>query len=145
MGGGLGSGLAGKPPWRVVDRGGEGVAVRAGDDEEGAAVVLGAGAEGERVSRAESGLDVAVILERVAARNVNDVLVEAGPGLAAAFIAGNFADEIVAYVAPKILGDDAMSAFALPAPAKLGLAREFEFVDVRRLGTDLRLTLAPRH
>ena len=133
-----------QPPLRLFETPGEVLVFTANTDNGAATELREAGAEIECVPRAGSGLDLAVILERLAARNINEVLVEAGPTLAAAFIAGDFADEIVAYVAPKILGDDARSAFALPAPPTLGQARELEFVDVRHLGGDLRLTLAPR-
>jgi diaminohydroxyphosphoribosylaminopyrimidine deaminase/5-amino-6-(5-phosphoribosylamino)uracil reductase len=135
--------LRAKPPLKLFETPGEVLVFTASDDDKAAAAFRNAGADVDRVPRAGHGLDLAVILKRLAARNINDVLVEAGPTLAAAFIGGDFADEIVAYVAPKILGNDAMSAFALPAPPTLGLARDFEFVDVRRLGVDLRLTLAP--
>lgn len=141
----LDSELRARPPLKLFESPGEVLVFTASDDDAAAAALENAGADIVRVPRAGNGLDLAVILGQLAARNINDVLVEAGPVLAAAFIAGDLADEIVAYVAPKILGDDAMSAFALPAPTKLGMAREFEFVDVRRLGSDLRLTLAPRH
>lgn len=140
----LDSALRVQPPLTLFETPGEVLVFTAAADNGAAAGLLHAGAEIENVPRAGAGLDLAVILKRLAARNINDVLVEAGPTLTAAFIAGDFVDEIVAYVAPKILGADARSAFALPAPAALGEAREFEFVDVRQLGGDLRLTLAPR-
>lgn len=140
----LDSGSRVQPPLKLFETPGEVLVFTAETDNGAATGMLGGGAEIESVPRTGAGLDLAVILQRLAARNVNDVLVEAGPTLTAAFIAGDFADEIVAYVAPKVLGADARSAFALPAPATLGAAREFEFVDVRQLGGDLRLTLAPR-
>ena len=140
----LDSELRTKPPLKLFETPGEVLVFTASDDAKAAAAFQDAGADVERVPRVDRGLDLAVILQRLAARNINDVLVEAGPTLAAAFIAGECADEIVAYVAPKILGDNAMSAFAMSAPASLGLVRNLEFVDVRQLGGDLRLTLAPR-
>lgn len=140
----LDSALRAQPPLKLFATPGEVLVFTANTDNGAAAALLHAGAEIESVPRTGAGLDLAVILERLAARNVNDVLVEAGPTLTAAFIAGDLADEIVAYVAPKILGDDAQSAFALAAPPTLAEAREFKFVDVRQLGDDLRLTLAPR-
>ena len=140
----LDPGLRVQPPLKLFETPGEVLVFTANTDDGAATELRDAGAEIERVPRAGSGLDLAVILERLAARNINEVLVEAGPTLAAAFIVGDFADEIIAYVAPKILGDASRSAFALPAPPTLDHARELEFVDVRQLGGDLRLTLAPR-
>ena len=36
----------------------------------------------------------------------NDVLVEAGPTLCAAFLRSNLVDELIVYVAPKLMGSD---------------------------------------
>lgn len=140
----LDSALRSRPPLKLFETPGEVLVLTANRDPDAAAALRVAGAEIEYVPRAEHGLDLGAVLECLAARSVNEVLVEAGPTLAAAFIDGGFADEIITYVAPKILGADARSAFALPAPRTLADARELEFVDVRQVGADLRLTLAPR-
>ncbi len=140
----LDSNLRAQPPLKLFATPGEVLVFTAAADDRFAAGLRGAGAHIECVPRTGAGLDLTAILERLATRNVNEVLVEAGPTLTAAFIAGDFADEIVAYVAPRILGHDARSAFALPAPPTLAAARELEIVDVRQLGDDLRLTFRPR-
>ncbi len=71
------------------------------------------------------------------------VLLEGGPTLAAAFLAGGYVDEVVAYVAPALLGA------GVPAVADLGLhsiddARRFDLVDATVVGGDLRVTMRPR-
>ena len=98
----------------------------------------------EKCDAAHTGLDLECILKRLARRGINDVLVEAGPTLSAAFMQAARYDELVCYVAPKLIGTDARDAFMLAAPAGLDEAIELEFADVRRVGADLRLTLAPR-
>lgn len=94
---------------------------------------------------AEGGsIDLAKMLHDLGARQVNDVLVETGPTLAAAFIEAQCYNEIITYIAPKLIGADARDAFAHAAPSSLEALTDLEYVDVRRVGADLRLTLAPR-
>jgi diaminohydroxyphosphoribosylaminopyrimidine deaminase/5-amino-6-(5-phosphoribosylamino)uracil reductase len=54
------------------------------------------------------------VLQKLAERGVNEVLVEAGAGVAGAFIAAKLVDELVVYVAPTLLGSDARPMFTLP-------------------------------
>jgi diaminohydroxyphosphoribosylaminopyrimidine deaminase/5-amino-6-(5-phosphoribosylamino)uracil reductase len=89
-------------------------------------------------------LDPAVALRRLAERECNEVLVEAGARLAGSFLAAGLVDELVLYVAPTVLGETGRPAFVLPAPLRtLAERRNFRFHDVRIVGTDVRLTLRP--
>ena len=89
-------------------------------------------------------IDLHAVLQRLAALECNEVLVEAGPRLAGSFLAAALADEIVLYVAPAILGEAAQPSFVLPQPLRALTARpRFCYHDVRRIGPDLRLTLRP--
>ena len=89
-------------------------------------------------------IDLDAMLQRLAALECNEVLVEAGPRLAGGFLAAGLADEIVLYVAPTILGETAQPSFVLPQPLRLLAERpQYSYHDVRRVGPDLRLTLRP--
>jgi diaminohydroxyphosphoribosylaminopyrimidine deaminase/5-amino-6-(5-phosphoribosylamino)uracil reductase len=71
------------------------------------------------------------------------VFLEGGPTLAAAFVRAGLVDEIVAYVAPALLGAGSH------AVADLGIGsmdeiRRFELLEATRIGDDVRLTLRPR-
>lgn len=97
----------------------------------------------ERVSRGPGGLDLHAVLARLNELEVNELLVEGGPRLAASFLKSDLVDELVLYVAPILLGA------AAPPLAALELDRSrtpprFAFADVRPIGADLRLTLVPR-
>jgi diaminohydroxyphosphoribosylaminopyrimidine deaminase/5-amino-6-(5-phosphoribosylamino)uracil reductase len=98
----------------------------------------------ERVARAESGLALGAVLERLAAREVNELMVECGPRLAASFLRGGWVDELILYVAPTFLGADALPLAALHGLDVQGAPGRFDFHDVRRIGADLRLILRPR-
>jgi diaminohydroxyphosphoribosylaminopyrimidine deaminase/5-amino-6-(5-phosphoribosylamino)uracil reductase len=81
------------------------------------------------------------------ARDVRHLLLEGGPTLAAAFLGAGLVDEVVAYVAPMLLGA------GLHAVGDLGIgtmadALHLDVVDVTTLGTgaetNLRLTMTSR-
>jgi diaminohydroxyphosphoribosylaminopyrimidine deaminase/5-amino-6-(5-phosphoribosylamino)uracil reductase len=89
-------------------------------------------------------IDLNATLQRLAALECNEVLVEAGPRLAGSFLAASLVDEIVLYVAPTFLGDTAQPSFVLPQPLRaLSERLQYSYHDVRQVGPDLRLTLRP--
>ncbi len=101
-----------------------------------------AGAEVLTVAALPSGLDLDAVLQRLAAAECNEVLVEAGATLAGAFVASGLVDEIVCYVAGTLLGDAARAMLKLPLLERMSDRREYRWVDVRKVGADLRLTPA---
>lgn len=88
-------------------------------------------------------LDLGATLDVLAARHVNELLVEAGPELSGAFVAARLVDELVLYVAPHLLGDGALPLVRLPQLREMSERPEFELRDVVRIGGDVRLTLIP--
>jgi diaminohydroxyphosphoribosylaminopyrimidine deaminase/5-amino-6-(5-phosphoribosylamino)uracil reductase len=86
-------------------------------------------------------LNLARVLLALAERGCNEVLVEAGPTLAGALVAAGLVDELLLYLAPKLLGDSARAAFQLPPLRTLGDAGEWQWQSVERVGDDLRLML----
>jgi diaminohydroxyphosphoribosylaminopyrimidine deaminase / 5-amino-6-(5-phosphoribosylamino)uracil reductase len=99
----------------------------------------------ERLPRAAGGLDLRAVIERLTELEVNELWVECGPRLAAAFTSSKLVDELVLYVAPTLLGADAaplMHVSGLGAPGSLPA---FDYQDVQRIGDDLRLILTPRN
>jgi diaminohydroxyphosphoribosylaminopyrimidine deaminase/5-amino-6-(5-phosphoribosylamino)uracil reductase len=93
----------------------------------------------ERIPRADDGLDLEAVMQNLTAREVNELLIECGPTLAGAFVAKQLVDELVLYVAPTLLGDDALPLLRI----KLGRGASplFDFRDAQRFGDDMRLIL----
>jgi diaminohydroxyphosphoribosylaminopyrimidine deaminase / 5-amino-6-(5-phosphoribosylamino)uracil reductase len=93
----------------------------------------------ERIPRTGSGLDLDAVMQNLNAREVNELLLECGPTLAGAFIAKQLVDELVLYVAPRLLGCDAAPLMGI----KLGAQAlpDFEFGDMQPMGEDVRLIL----
>ena len=86
--------------------------------------------------------DPHLVLKELQAQEIRHVWLEGGPTVAAAFLRAGLVDEIVAYLAPALLGDGA------PAVGGLGIGsidgiRRFGLSEVTRLGDDLRLRLRP--
>ena len=102
------------------------------------------GARVERIAGTASGLDLDAVLERLAALECNEVLVEAGPTLAGEFVRCGLVDEIVVYMAPVVLGHAARGLFNLPQLERMCDRCEFEWRGVEHVGDDLRLTLRPK-
>jgi len=86
-------------------------------------------------------LSLPEILSRLGALQMNEVLVEAGATLTGAFVQHGLADELLIYIAPKLLGPQARPLFDLPLLEDLQQALRFAIIDQRRIGSDLRLRL----
>jgi diaminohydroxyphosphoribosylaminopyrimidine deaminase/5-amino-6-(5-phosphoribosylamino)uracil reductase len=113
-------------------------------DEARAAALRAAGAEVQSLPGAAGNVDLAAVLELLAARQVNELLVECGAGLAGALLAAGLVDELVLYLAPTILGRGARPLADLDAPASMAGRLEFAIVGRQDVGDDLLLRLRPR-
>ena len=91
----------------------------------------------------EGKVDLPTVLRTLAERGCNEVLVEAGAALAGALIQAGVVDELVLYLAPRLLGDDARGLARLPGLHALAASPHFRFVEVTPVGDDLRLRLHP--
>ena len=100
-------------------------------------------AEVERVPSAGRGLDLHAVVERLTAREVNELWVECGPRLAAGFLEAHLVDELILYVAPTLLGADAAPLTALTGLGVESPLATFAFAGVEPIGADLRLVLMP--
>jgi diaminohydroxyphosphoribosylaminopyrimidine deaminase / 5-amino-6-(5-phosphoribosylamino)uracil reductase len=86
--------------------------------------------------------DLAAMLADLARRGINELHVEAGEKLNASLLRAGLVDELLLYVAPRLLGEGRAIA-ALGSLGNLAESFDFEFVDVERVGADLRLRLRP--
>jgi diaminohydroxyphosphoribosylaminopyrimidine deaminase/5-amino-6-(5-phosphoribosylamino)uracil reductase len=106
-----------------------------GLQQSGAEVALVAGAAGQ--------LDLSAVLEQLAAREINEVLLECGPTLAGAFLQAGLVDELIVYLAPHLMGDSARGLFRLPGLERMQDRIALEWLDVRQVGSELRITARP--
>lgn len=86
-------------------------------------------------------LSLPAVAAALGAREHNELLVEAGAQLAGAFVAAGLADELLIYLAPRVLGADSRGAFEIPALAHLDAAPRFHWHAIEAVGSDQRLIL----
>ncbi len=72
--------------------------------------------------------------------HINEVLVEAGPTLSGALIRAGLVDQIILYLAPRLLGHRGNPLLRLPGIDQLRDAIHLDILDLRQVGPDLRLT-----
>jgi diaminohydroxyphosphoribosylaminopyrimidine deaminase / 5-amino-6-(5-phosphoribosylamino)uracil reductase len=88
--------------------------------------------------------DLAALSTDLARRGVNELHLEAGEKLNASFLQAGLVDELLLYVAPRLIGPGRALA-ALAERSALSQSLDFEFIEVQPVGPDLRLRLrAPR-
>ncbi|MEO8779094.1 MAG: bifunctional diaminohydroxyphosphoribosylaminopyrimidine deaminase/5-amino-6-(5-phosphoribosylamino)uracil reductase RibD [Rhodanobacter sp.] len=95
------------------------------------------------VATQDDTLDLGALLGLLAERGCNEVQVEAGPTLCGALFAAGLVDELLLYVAPVLLGDNARPLLKLPPLAEMARRWQLQSVDQRQLGPDWRLRLRP--
>ena len=94
------------------------------------------------VAGSDGQVDLRKLLVELAARGVNDVLVEAGPRLAGAFAQQRLVDEFQIFIAGKFLGSSARPLLDWPL-AQMKDAPELKITEIRAVGDDWRVTAIP--
>ncbi|MCL2829550.1 MAG: bifunctional diaminohydroxyphosphoribosylaminopyrimidine deaminase/5-amino-6-(5-phosphoribosylamino)uracil reductase RibD [Betaproteobacteria bacterium] len=84
-------------------------------------------------------VDLSALCAELARRGINEVHVEAGRRLNGALIAAGLADELLLYLAPRLIGADALDLFALPPLSALAESRRLAWHELRQIGEDLRI------
>ena len=110
-----------------------------------AAGFANAGAEVLRTNGENGFLDLASVLQELAQRGINDLLVEAGPTIAGQLLALKLVDELVIYQAPHILGSETMGMFNTPSWQRLTDRQTLTIMEVVQVGNDTRITAIPEN
>ena len=100
---------------------------------------------GEAGTAGAARLSLPEVLESLARRDVNELWVESGPRLAGELLRERLIDELIVYVAPKLLGPQARPLAELEELRDLSAAPAFVILDTCQIGDDVRLRLQPRH
>ncbi len=102
--------------------------------------LVAAGAQVEAVSPDGGHVSLTALLDSLGKLQINELLVEAGPGLNGALLAAGLIDELIVYSASHILGSGARGMFDGPSLQNMDERVELQLVDFRRVGDDCRLT-----
>ncbi|GAA6133097.1 bifunctional diaminohydroxyphosphoribosylaminopyrimidine deaminase/5-amino-6-(5-phosphoribosylamino)uracil reductase RibD [Halopseudomonas sabulinigri] len=87
-------------------------------------------------------VDLTTVLRTLAERGCNEVLVEAGAALSGAFWRAGLVDELIVYMAPRLLGSQARPLMQLPFES-MSEAMDVAVSDMRAIGQDWRITARP--
>ncbi len=103
-----------------------------------------AGVDVVKVRADGANIDVADVLADLADREINELLVEAGPSVSGYLLSKRLVDELVIYQAPHIMGSETLPMFRTPAWSELRDRLQLDIVDLRRIGGDMRITAKVR-
>lgn len=81
------------------------------------------------------------VLDRLGAREINELWVEAGGRLAGRLLDESLLDELILYVAPRLLGPKARPLLDIVDVRQLKDARRLAIIETRQIGEDLRIRL----
>jgi diaminohydroxyphosphoribosylaminopyrimidine deaminase/5-amino-6-(5-phosphoribosylamino)uracil reductase len=115
----------------------------ANDVNNNAPALKAAGVELLHIPNLIGRVDLNALLETLAQRGVNEVLLEAGQGLNGVFLQANLIDEFIFYYAPKLMGVDAKGMFAIAELTEMQQATDLQILEVRQIGQDIRLRAKP--
>ena len=87
-------------------------------------------------------VNLPALVEELARRQCNEVLVESGPVLAGQMLEHGLIDELVVFVAPTLMGSSARPLLNLPLSA-MSEKIDLTITDVRAVGRDWQITAKP--
>lgn len=88
-------------------------------------------------------LDLVSLMMLLGREQINSIWVEAGAQMAGALLQAGLVDELIVYLAPKLLGSEARGLCVLPGLESLAAAPALKFTEIRQVGPDLCLHLIP--
>jgi diaminohydroxyphosphoribosylaminopyrimidine deaminase/5-amino-6-(5-phosphoribosylamino)uracil reductase len=94
----------------------------------------------EVLREAAGGRDLAAVLEELRRREVQGLIIEGGAGVAGAFLRAGLVDKASFFVAPLILGADALGAVGGAGPITVPEAARLRDVETHRHGDDVEIT-----
>lgn len=109
--------------------------------------LIQAGAEVVVLDQAQDNgrVDLSQLMPYLASREINEIHTECGQQLAGALMQQQLVDEIVLYLAPCFLGNQAQGLFDLGEITQMKDRFNCHINDVRTIGEDIRLTLTPEY
>jgi diaminohydroxyphosphoribosylaminopyrimidine deaminase / 5-amino-6-(5-phosphoribosylamino)uracil reductase len=127
---------------RVLD-GGQVLIAGAIDDPERIAALKRRGAEVLILPNSGGKVDLPALMTELGRRGINELMAESGFKLNGSLLREGCVDELILYLAPALVGDDAGGLFNLPTLTSLADKRQLVFCDVRLIGRDLRILARP--
>lgn len=131
-----------RPPARIFAQFGPLLIATLNDERNRWEAIVEAGAQILHLPAAAHRIDLHALLDWLAQQQCNEVLVEAGPTLAGAFLQAGLVDRLTIYMAPSLLGSNARPLFELPLEQMKEQVR-LDIRDIRAIGNDWRIDAEP--
>ncbi|CAL4324698.1 Riboflavin biosynthesis protein RibD, partial [5-amino-6-(5-phosphoribosylamino)uracil reductase] [Buchnera aphidicola (Cavariella theobaldi)] len=93
------------------------------------------------VPKYDDNIDILSLLKIFGQQELNKIWIESGSKFSSFLLKKGLIDEIIIYIAPKILGNQAQPLFILENIIKLSECLKWNFKDIKKIGSDIRLRL----
>ncbi len=124
---------------KVIQQAGDVLVFTSSEDSEAKAALEQAGVSVVAVPKEGNGLDLTAILQYLASLQMNEVMVEAGANLAGSFVAAGLVDELILYMAPVLMGNNARGLFNLGFIRQMSDKIRLNIKEMRQFGEDIRI------
>ncbi len=130
---------------KMLKEPGQTVLMTCSTDEHIAQALKDAGADIHMMPYCNTSVDLASVLQQLSDMQINDVLLETGATLSGAMLRAGLIDELIIYMAPILMGNNARGLFSLPGLESMQDKIELDITDQRLVGQDIRITAKVRH
>lgn len=127
---------------RILKQPGRTLVMTCSEDEAAREALERAGAEVICLPFCRSTVDMQAVLDALGEMEVNEVFLETGATLSGAMLKAGLIDELVVYMAPVLMGDNARGLFHLPGLDSMDQKIPLTISDIRAVGEDWRITAA---
>jgi diaminohydroxyphosphoribosylaminopyrimidine deaminase/5-amino-6-(5-phosphoribosylamino)uracil reductase len=124
----------------LTSSGGQVLVMTTSEDDAHRQALEKAGAEVTAVPGEAGHIALEPALRLLGDREVNEVLVEAGPTLCGALLEAGLVNEVVIYMAPHLMGDRARGLVTLPSLERMAQRIALRIDDIRAVGEDWRIS-----
>jgi len=109
------------------------------ENKEKSAALRDRGIEVLLLPNARGKVELKALLQELARRELNEIHAEAGFKLNGSLLTEGMVDELLVYMAPRLMGHEGLGMFNLPSLPDLAAMPQLDIFDVARIGADLRL------
>lgn len=138
--------LSTPPEARILSLPGKTVIFTASENTSIKTILETAGAEVIHLPGQDRQVDLHAMCQTLAEKyEINEVHLETGATLSGSMLRAGLIDEMVIYMAPKLMGNKARGLFNLPNLEQLSQHLPLNIVDIRAIGKDWRITAHPNY
>ncbi len=137
--------LSTPPHARILEQAGKTLIVTTSDEPEVVTDLANAGAELLFQEGSQDTIDLHKLMKYLADEEVNEVLLETGATLSGAMLQAGLIDEMVIYMAPHLMGNNARGLFNLSGIEAMDQRISLDIQDIRAIGKDWRITVKITH